>query len=245
MEALRDRYGAGVKKIIVASLFGLSALLTLTGCSTPSSAPVGSPAVTTPSPAVNTPSEMPMEMDVPPSVMPADLIPADLDTPGSGTKWGFISAQGAVGVFRLPSEESDYCKKANAHLKKSYTVNKLDGFTPYKCVTVAVDNRQGQGTVNMYSLQLLDSEGKAYDSVGISEDKGWMYGGEGSQFTGDTTVYNEGVELSNNGNGFYLNPGAKGVKTLFFKEIPANPTRVWVMPDGAFEQAEAMPVGAL
>ncbi|SDC08214.1 hypothetical protein GA0111570_1203 [Raineyella antarctica] len=185
-----------------------------------------------------------MEMDVPPSVMPADLIPAGLDTSGSGTKWGFISAQGAVGVFRLPSEESDYCKKANAHLKKSYTVNKLDGFTPYKCVTVAVDNRQGQGTVNMYGLQLLDSEGKAYDSVGLSDDKGWMYSGKNYE-GGDTTVYNEGVELSNSGNEFYLNPGAKGKKTLFFKEIPANPAHVWVMPNGGFEQVEAMPVGEL
>lgn len=166
--------------------------------------------------------------------------PAGLSVTGAGQLYGFSSYEGAVGVWRLPSEQSDYCKRANDYLKRSYAGNELDGFKPYECLTVAVDNRQGSGTVNMYAMQFLDAEGVAYDSVDVSEDKGWMYAGE-DLTSGDNGLYNEGGPLTHEGR-FFLNPGGKGETTVFFKQIPENPTFTYIYPSGGMQQVTGMKV---
>lgn len=159
-----------------------------------------------------------------------------------------LAANGAVITFTMPSSLTD---PAVAPIE-AYRVK--TGGAPVTYIVADVDNRNGSVLVNMYRIMAFDKEGHEYlfstvtDAIGSwepiygSDYKYKMPNGTPLDDTTGTALYAEGVNLQN-ANISDADVGARKTVVLAAQasSLPAEFTRVAVLPSGAGTEIEATP----
>lgn len=108
-------------------------------------------------------------------------------------------------------------------------------------VSVDVDNREGEQSVNMYEIDVYDPAGKEYTFSGVETLIGEWMDDVGVDTNEQIDLYNEGVDLSNK----YMDNVAvseRATMVLYGTELPEQIADVQVWAEGAFEKSFAVPV---